>query len=139
MPDPYLDPDAQADVTLRAMIVGLGERGRHAGFSLMIRRYVGKLPTDRPLTVLDLGCGTGVVTRRIAAAVHPASVLRGADVSEGLLNEARRLDAAGRIRWDHIRPGKLPYSDATFDAVVMHTLLGHATDPVGSSSKRREC
>lgn len=63
--DPYLDPDSQAEATLGAMITRLEERARHAGFSGMIRQYVATLPSDRALTVLDLGCGTGVVARRL--------------------------------------------------------------------------
>ncbi len=127
--DPYLDPDAQTQATLQAMITRLEERGQHAGFSGMIRRYASTLPTDHPLTVLDLGCGTGVVARHVAAMIHPSSRVHAADVSNGLLREARRLDAAGRIRWDHIASGALPYQGAMFDAVLMHTVLSHVPDP----------
>ncbi len=133
--DPYLDPDAQTQATLQAMITRLEERGQHAGFSGMIRRYVSTLPTDHALTVLDLGCGTGVVTRRVAPVIHPASRVHGADVSNGLLREARRLDAAGRIRWDHIESGPLPYESALFDAVLMHTVLSHVPDPASVLAK----
>jgi ubiquinone/menaquinone biosynthesis C-methylase UbiE len=127
--DPYLDPDAQAPNTLQAMIARLEERGRHAGFSGMIHRYVSALPTNHPLTVLDLGCGTGVVARQTSATSHPESIVHGADVSQGLLQEARRLDPSRRIHWDHISPGKLPYEDNKFDVVLMHTLLSHVPDP----------
>ncbi len=129
MPDPYANPDSHPETTIQAMATRLEERGRHAGFLRMIRRYAARLPADRPLTVLDLGCGTGVVIRQLSETLHPASVLHGADVSEGLLREAQRLTPGSRISWDHISPGRLPYADASFDAATMHTLLSHVPDP----------
>ena len=33
--------------------------------------------------VVDLGCGTGVVARQMAATSHPSSEIHGADVSDG--------------------------------------------------------
>jgi ubiquinone/menaquinone biosynthesis C-methylase UbiE len=128
--DPYNDPDSQADTTLQSMITRLEERGRHPGFLRMIRDYALTLPQERPLTVLDLGCGTGVVIRQLMEILHPSSVLHGADISNGLLNEARKLAPDERIRWDHVPFGKLPYNDASFDAITMHTLLSHVPDPV---------
>lgn len=129
MPDPYTNPDAQPESAIRAMITRLEERGRHGGFLRMISNYVKTLPNDRPLTVLDLGCGTGVVIRQLAEALHPSSILHGADVSAELLGEARRLTPGHRITWDHVSAGPLPFADATFDAITMHTLLSHVPDP----------
>jgi SAM-dependent methyltransferase len=137
MPDPYTNPDAHPDAALQAMITRLEERGRHSGFRGMIDKYVATLSRDQPLTVLDLGCGTGVVTRRLAEVLGPASVIHGADVSGGLLAEARRLSSGGKIVWDHIAPGRLPYADAMFDAVVMHTLLSHVRDPAAVLAEAR--
>jgi ubiquinone/menaquinone biosynthesis C-methylase UbiE len=136
MPDPYLDPDRQPDAVLEAMITRLEERARHPGFAGMIANHVDSLPCDRPLVVLDLGCGTGVVTRRLAERLHRGSVVRGADVSLGLLRAAERLSRGGGAVWDHLAPGPLPYPDGTFDAVTMHTLLSHVQDP---SAVLREC
>ncbi len=129
MPDPYLNPDALPESTLTAMSTRLEERGQHAGFLKMMDRYLSTLPTDRPLRVLDLGTGTGVVLRRLAEKLHPDSELHGADISNNLLDEARRLSPEQHIHWDHLQPGTLPYDDASFDVILMHTLLGHVPEP----------
>lgn len=76
------------------MVTRLEERGRHAVFSGMIRRYFSTLATDRPLAVLDLGRGTGVVARHACDTLHPAWSIQGADVSQGLLQKALRLSHA---------------------------------------------
>lgn len=130
MPDPYTNPDAQPAPALAAMMTRLEERGRHAGFRRMIGKYAGALAGDRPLTVLDLGCGTGVVARELACRLCTGSVCRGADISEELLKQARALAGDLPIQWDHIGGNHLPYDDNTFDAVVMHTLLSHVPQPV---------
>ncbi len=132
MPDPYTNPDAQSASAIQAMMTRLEERGRHDGFSRMIAKYVETLPRQKPLAVLDLGCGTGVVTRQLEQVLHPASTLHGADVSSELLREAARLTSNSRIQWDYLTAGSpLPYPDQSFDAIVMHTLLSHVPDPAG--------
>jgi SAM-dependent methyltransferase len=46
------------------------------------------------LKVLDLGCGTGAITRDIAAAVTPHGQVVGVDVNVALIEEARRVHRA---------------------------------------------
>ncbi len=48
-------------------------------------------------SVLDIGCGTGQSTREAAAAASPGQVL-GVDISAPMLEHARRLTAAARLR-----------------------------------------
>ena len=129
MKDPYSDPDSQEAVTLEAMITRLEERGQHPRFASMVERYASSLPQDRPLKVLEIGCGTGVILRQVAKSLHPDSVLHGADISQSFLNKAQLLDTSGKIQWDHQPAGQLTYDSGSFDAVILHTLLSHVPDP----------
>lgn len=130
MPDPYTNPDSQPDSAIQAMITRLEERGQNSAFSRMIRTYVETLNNESPLKALDLGCGTGVVTRQLAIRLHPSSEIHGADVSASLLEEAQKLSSSNQIKWDHVEAGRLPYPDETFDAIMMHTLLSHVPSPI---------
>ena len=128
--DPYTNPDGQSERTLEAMITRLEERGRHPMFLRLIRAYARELPKNRPIALIEIGCGTGAVLREIATHLHPASKIHGADVSEALLKEARRQDPQQRVSWHH-SPSKEPgFNTAHFDVVVMHTLLSHVPDPM---------
>ncbi|MFM1943965.1 MAG: hypothetical protein RI897_2947 [Verrucomicrobiota bacterium] len=128
--DPYNDPDSQADATLDAMMTRLEERGSHPAFGRMIGDYLQALVRDRPVRLLDLGCGTGVVTRRAMEVLHAGSEVHGADVSGRLLGRARELGAGSPIQWDHLQGRGLPYGEASFDVVIMHTVLSHVKEPV---------
>ncbi|MFF1770820.1 class I SAM-dependent methyltransferase [Streptomyces sp. NPDC058249] len=70
--------------------------------------------------VLDLACGTGFAARAAAARVGPAGRVSGADVNNGMIRVAR--EHAPRmypdIEFTAAPADKLPYEDATFDAVV---------------------
>ncbi|MFI7336745.1 class I SAM-dependent methyltransferase [Streptomyces sp. NPDC050085] len=72
-------------------------------------------PTARAL--LDLACGTGIVTRRLA---RPGLRPFGVDLAEGMLRAAGpRLD--GAVARADTR--QLPFADGTFDAVTSIWLL----------------
>ncbi len=126
--DPYTNPDQQSDATLQAMVTRLEERAQHPAFLRLITAYASELPTHESLRLLELGCGTGVVIRELEKSLHPESSLHGADISERLLAAARSLAPDSRIHWDKIEPGVLPYPTASFDCVLMHTLLSHVPD-----------
>jgi len=72
-----------------------------------------------PLRILDLGCGTGEITRRLAD-LYPNGTIDGVDILEGNLAIARR-DSAGygeRITYEAGDAFALKYPHATFDLVV---------------------
>jgi demethylmenaquinone methyltransferase/2-methoxy-6-polyprenyl-1,4-benzoquinol methylase/phosphoethanolamine N-methyltransferase len=78
--------------------------------------------------VLDLGCGTGTLTRDIAAALTDKgkSCCTGLDAAEEMIKIARRK-AAGlpNIRFEAALAEKLPHADAAFDAIVSTFFFHH--------------
>lgn len=75
-----------------------------------------ELRRRRPRAVLDLGCGTGQLGRRIAATLPRARVV-GCDFSSGMLRRAART-APSRVAWVGGHAGELPFADQSFDVVV---------------------
>lgn len=66
--------------------------------------------------VLDVACGTGVLTRHVADVVRPSGSVVGLDFDAGMLTIARATRPD--IQWQEGSANDLPYADATFDAVV---------------------
>jgi len=90
---------------------------------------------EPPATVLDLGTGTGRVARIVAEA-WPQSKVVGADLSPGMIDEARRL--GGTVQYDVADANALPYDDGAFELVTLSNMipffdeLARVTAPGGS-------
>ncbi|WP_433801409.1 methyltransferase domain-containing protein [Actinomycetospora sp. CA-084318] len=68
-------------------------------------------------TVLDLACGPGTLTRRLARAVGRRGLVLGADLSESMLARAARSTAFVQVDFARVDAMALPYRDAAVDAV----------------------
>jgi ubiquinone/menaquinone biosynthesis C-methylase UbiE len=70
--------------------------------------------------VLDVACGTGVVTRQAAQAVGTAGQVIGLDINEGMLQVARTVapPAGAPIAWRNASVMALPFPEASFDVVL---------------------
>jgi ubiquinone/menaquinone biosynthesis C-methylase UbiE len=79
--------------------------------------------------VLDVGCGTGVLSRALAGRASGGSVL-GIDAAPALLARARELsrDAPG-LRFVEGDARALPLEDASADAVFLDSTLSHVPGP----------
>jgi ubiquinone/menaquinone biosynthesis C-methylase UbiE len=75
-----------------------------------------------PQTVLDLGTGSGSVARQ-ATARWPDAEVTGADVSAGMVEEARRRATSARQRYDIADASRLPYADGAFDLVALNNMI----------------
>ena len=82
--------------------------------------------------VLDVGCGTGVVTRAVARRVAPTGRVVGVDPSPIMLAVAREIaEREGVAEQIEFRVGDartLPVEDAAFDVVLAITALSHTSD-----------
>lgn len=78
--------------------------------------------------ILDVGCGTGKLTRRLAtaAAKSTGSLVVGLDAAPRMIAVARRKAASHtNIRFDVGLAEHLPYGQATFDAAVSTFFFHH--------------
>jgi ubiquinone/menaquinone biosynthesis C-methylase UbiE len=91
--------------------------------------YLGLLDITAGERVLDVGCGSGAVTRDIAKRVGSRGLVVGLDPSPALLAVARDLaQQTGLGDCVEFREGsalRLPFPDRSFDAVVCVTVLSH--------------
>lgn len=97
---------------------------------LVERRLLAELPAT-PARILDVGCGNGEMTLRLAAAGHQVT---GADPAATMLAAAAdRLAArprlADRVRLVDAGIESLPFGGEPFDAVCCHGVLMYLDDP----------
>jgi ubiquinone/menaquinone biosynthesis C-methylase UbiE len=91
------------------------------------RRWADRLVEHANVTagesVLDAGCGTGIVARTTASRLGGKGKVVGVDLNEGMLGEARRQDAEGAVSWEPGSLEALPFDDNLFDVALSQQVL----------------
>jgi len=124
------------DQTAGVIIERLEMRGRDEDFVAMRDRYIERLELGPTAQVLELGCGTGVVSRALAAKSGFQGEVVGSDFSAALIDAARSLahdegvDARTRFVVEDAQSTHQP--DDNYDAVILHTLVSHVPDPAAA-------
>ena len=90
------------------------------------RRVLTCLNLDRPMDILDIGCGTGGLTRLIADRMPPGGgCITGIDAAEKMIAVARRKAGPRRVRFEAALAEELPFPPASFDRVVSTFFFHH--------------
>ena len=120
---------------LAVMAGRLENRARHPFFRGAIADYISDLDLARTYCVLEIGAGTGIVARRLAATVGFRGTILATDVSAALLDAGRGFAAgegvADRVTFAVGGAAATGLASGSFDLVIAHTLLSHADDPPG--------
>lgn len=101
-----------------------------AAWAGQVADAAGIAPGDK---VLDVGCGTGVLTREALRRVGDAGRVTGLDLNEGMLAVAARREP--HIEWQQGDAVSLPFNDAHFDVVVSQFALMYFTDRMAALSE----
>jgi ubiquinone/menaquinone biosynthesis C-methylase UbiE len=129
MPDLYSAITTVDPATVERLARVLEMRAADGRQSAMRREFLDAIPLPARARVVEIGCGTGLVCRELAALPAVAEVV-GVDPAEAFLARGREL-AAGlpSITFLAADGGSIPLPDAAFDAVVFHTTLCHVPEP----------
>ena len=128
-------PDLYATITevepeIQERLAGVMElRAADPQQQAMLRAYVSDVEFPTAARVLEVGCGTGAVTRTLARWRSVTEVV-GIDPSPLFVSKARELGRGLRNMSFEVADGRtLPFADQTFDVVVYHTTLCHIPGP----------
>ena len=85
--------------------------------------------------VLDVGCGTGVLTRELTQHVGDDGSATGFDLSESMLGVARERCPDATFKQGNVTD--LPFDDQSFDVVISSFMLMFVSDPEKALSEMR--
>ena len=78
-----------------------------------------RLKVDANGSVLELACGTGILTRILRDRLPAATRLVATDLNEPMIeNAAQKFRQGEAVEWRQADASSLPFDDASFDAVV---------------------
>lgn len=105
----------------------LEDRGAAPGYRRLVRRMIGAMELREGETILEVGCGTGVVDRWLAHYTSGRHAITGVDRSPYFLREAAALVAKEGLesvitfqRGDALA---LPFSNDSFDVTICITVM----------------
>jgi ubiquinone/menaquinone biosynthesis C-methylase UbiE len=92
--------------------------GKQKEYDLQILSLLDLTPADR---VLDLGCGTGVLTRMIADQLNgeAGGISLGIDAAAKMINVARKKRETETCGFEVAAAEDLPFDNSSFDAVLL--------------------
>ncbi|MEM7253753.1 MAG: methyltransferase domain-containing protein [Pseudomonadota bacterium] len=109
------------------MVAMLESRGAESGYRRAVRAVFDELKPQPGESILEVGCGTGVLTRYIGALTEGANPIIGADLNEYFLSEARAIaeddGLSDRLDFQVGNAEALAFEDNCFDVVFSSTVM----------------
>jgi ubiquinone/menaquinone biosynthesis C-methylase UbiE len=110
----------------------VNSQGRQRSRMVQARRLLGMVPLEGTRDYLEVGCGTGAVTRFVAGELGLRAI--GIDIDPGQIAAARdgAGKAAGEVAGARFEVGdaaRLPFEDGSFDIVLSFMATHHTGDP----------
>jgi SAM-dependent methyltransferase len=120
----------ELDAAMQERLAGVLEtRGADPQQQDMRRAFLANIPFPEQARILELGCGTGVLTRALASRPEVAVVVA-VDQGASLLEKARRLAAdLANVSFQEADALSLPFTAESFDVVVFDSVLSHVPGP----------
>lgn len=133
--DVFQRVDDLDQATIGRIIERLEHRGNDPTFVAMRDQYLDALDLDAAQRVIEIGCGTGVVARAIAARPEFSGELHATDLTHAFIDAAEGLAATegvgDRIHFAVGDSNQIEPVDGGYDVVIAHTLITHVADPDG--------
>lgn len=102
-------------------------RGRSSGYLNVVHNLVNEVHIQPGEEILEVGCGTGVISRWIAHQTKPANRIIGIDINAYFIREAKHLaakeDLENVIEFQAGNAEALPFADKRFDVVLSFTVM----------------
>jgi SAM-dependent methyltransferase len=109
------------------MVAMLESRGRAAGYWAMVRTLLAEVHLRPGESIVEVGCGSGVLTRRLAHSTRGAHHIVGVDINRYLLREATALaqqaGLADTIAFQEGHAHALPFPDQSVDVTPSVTVM----------------
>jgi len=86
----------------------------------------------KPKRILEVACGTGVVTRALAIALPSECEIIATDLNEAMVAHAEAVGTPRPVTWRRADAMMLPYEDESFDVVVCQFSVMFFPDRVGA-------
>jgi SAM-dependent methyltransferase len=129
MPDVFSDIANAPPEILEPIVQTLEARAANPKLRAMLESYLGDISLPDSARILEIGSGTGPIARRLAGLEQAREVI-GLDPSPVFVAKAAELaKGIDRLSFQQGDGRSLPFDEASFDLVVMHTLLCHVPEP----------
>lgn len=88
-------------------------------FEPYARDLAERVAPRKPKSVLEIACGTGILTRHLRARLGNDAYIVASDLNAGMLKYAQaKFEGTSNIEWDEADASALPFGAESFDAAV---------------------